>query len=254
MVVEDEEDEEALAAIAAAKVAFEASKEDHVLWRGVHSLKGDEFKARGGTEISFMSCSKDRNIAQAAALEQVAVAATMPTTTGRLSTGRRNSREDMRRISLTGVNPHAAAQQQAASAPSASGGPPEVPILLLKLRLPATGKEDDMPSEISMFSVFASEQEWVFPPGTFLEQKKEHTEVIVGCGIEGDQCRVVEIAPYIAPCDGKLPRSRRRRRWSSLTGVALAEQRLEEGGKHGGGVEGMEEEEEEEEAWKRRHG
>ena len=120
-----------------------------------------------------------------------------PTHHGRLSTGRRNSREDA---------PHLAHGRQSARGGAAaggqralaSGGPPEVPILLLKLRLPATGKEDDMPSEISMFSVFASEQEWVFPPGTFLEQKKEHTEVIVGCGIEGDQCRVVEIAPYIA--------------------------------------------------------
>ena len=99
----------------------------------------------------------------------------------------------MRRHSLTGG---AGAQAQAPSA--ASSGPPEIPILLLKLRLPSSGKEDDMPSDLSPFSVFALEHEWVFPPGVFLEQKKEHIETIVGAGIEGDQCRVVEVAPYIA--------------------------------------------------------
>ena len=39
--------------------------------------------------------------------------------------------------------------------------------------------------------------QWVFPPGVYLEQKKEWTEAIVGAGIEGDQCKIVECTPYI---------------------------------------------------------
>ena len=43
-----------------------------------------------------------------------------------------------------------------------------------------------------------SSSQWVFPPGTYLEQKKEWIEAVVGAGIEGDQCKIVEITPYIA--------------------------------------------------------
>ena len=39
--------------------------------------------------------------------------------------------------------------------------------------------------------------QWVFPPGVYLEQKKEWIEMIAGAGIEGDQARIVDCAPYI---------------------------------------------------------
>ena len=39
--------------------------------------------------------------------------------------------------------------------------------------------------------------QWVFPPGVYLEQKKEWTEVIASEYLEGDQCKIVDCAPYI---------------------------------------------------------
>ena len=85
---------------------------------------------------------------------------------------------------------------------SESLGPSEPPILLMKLRL-AADAADNFPSDISPFSVFASEQEWAFPPGVYLEQKKEWTESIggtesIGLGDTGT-CKLVEVAPYISP-------------------------------------------------------
>ena len=49
-------------------------------------------------------------------------------------------------------------------------------------------------------SVFSKESEWVFPPGVYLEQKKEWTESIAGAVGLGDSgtCKLVECAPYIA--------------------------------------------------------
>jgi len=198
-VAVEEDDEEAAAAVAVAKAEAVALVEDRSFWRGVYGLNSVEFKARGGTEIAFLSTSTDRNLAQQAALEQAATASqilAMPS--GRVS----------RRESLKGAHPPPGelSRQSTSSIPlpvsvsaaaAPTTGPPEIPILLFKIRL-AYDATDNFPSDISAFSVHAAEEEWVFPPGVYLEQKKEWTEVIAGVGLEGDQCKIVETAPYVA--------------------------------------------------------
>ena len=81
------EDEDAVAAVAAAKAEHEALREDAVFWRGVYGLAADEFKSRGGTEIGFLSSSRDRSVAQKAALEHAAHIVNNPLTTGRSGHG-----------------------------------------------------------------------------------------------------------------------------------------------------------------------
>ena len=69
----------------------------------------------------------------------------------------------------------------------------------MKMRL-AHDNADDFPTDIAPFSIHDAEQEWVFPPGTYLEQKKEWTETMAGVlpgDNAGDQAKIVEIAPYI---------------------------------------------------------
>ena len=166
-VVVEEDDEEGAAAVAAAKVEAAALADDAFFWRGVYGLQASEFKARGGTEISFLSTSKDRSLAQQAALEQVAAAArALSQPSGRLSRREsrmsresRASKESMssddaaRRGSLLPAMP---VQVSAAIAPSAA--PPETPILLMKIRLPHD-LADNFPTDIAPFSVHEDEQE-----------------------------------------------------------------------------------------------
>jgi len=195
VVVEDEEDEEALAAVAAAKLECERLTEDLTFWRGSPGFSATEFKARGGTEISFLSTSVDRNVAQKAALEQMAAAdKAMSTARSGPRSGRMrpdSARSDVsaasRRVALAASPPHGSA--------TAGAEAPEVPLLLMRLRVPAADTES-LPTDISFLSVAAADHEWVYPPGVYLEQKKEWTEVIVGAGAEGDQTKLIEVTPH----------------------------------------------------------
>jgi len=197
----DEDDEEAAAAVAAAKEQYALLTEDRVFWRGVYGLNASEFKARGGTEIAFFSTSTERVVAQQAALEHADAAAKLLAQPSGRITGRTSGRPELTRQSTGSLTRQSSmssfAVPVAVSQAAAPSGPPEEPILLFKLRLgPESGA---FPSDISDFSLTPAEKEWVFPPGVYLEQKKEHTETIDG-GVPGsgsDQCKIVECAPYL---------------------------------------------------------
>ena len=179
----EEDDEEGAAAVAAAKAEAARLAEDAVFWRGVYGLQSAEFKARGGTEIAFLSSSKDRNLAQQAALEQAAAAAkALAAPSGRRS-GRspekdRSSKESMagsdgfhsgRRPSFGSALPVAVSDM----APKPTG-PSEIPILLFKLRLPSDGS-DNFPTDIGAYSVHAEEDE------VCIHDAREHTTPAYSC-------------------------------------------------------------------------
>jgi len=193
VVVEDEEDEEALAAVAAAKLECEKLVEDFTFWRGSPGFSATEFKARGGTEISFFSTSTERNVAQRAALEQMAAADKAMSTarSGRMrpDSARSDVSAASRRVALSASPPLVSAAAGAETS--------EVPLLLMRLRVPVTDTES-MPTDISFLSVVAADHEWVYPPGVYLEQKKEWTEVIVGAGAEGEQTKLIEVTPHVS--------------------------------------------------------
>ena len=78
----------------------------------------------------------------------------------------------------------------------AGGTPAEVPILLFKVRAETS---EVSPADLSPFSVFVNEEEAVFPPGVYLEQHKETTEVLVGAADGGGELtvKVVEVVPHL---------------------------------------------------------
>uniref|UniRef100_A0A7S2D053 Uncharacterized protein n=1 Tax=Haptolina brevifila TaxID=156173 RepID=A0A7S2D053_9EUKA len=258
------EDDDMLAAAQASAAEATATAErlsNQIFWRGVCALS-NEFKQRGGTEIGFISLTRDRALAQEQALSQHfaleqarqmeiadlanqresarAHAAALAAEGGSFSNGhgscsfthasgsfthgsssgsfvrerrvsqdsmgggeRRVSQESMGGRSVEGFSERPPLRRL--DSQLGGGGLPaatpagETPMLLLKVRAEFGGDGEDAPSDISAFSVFPREQEMVFPPGCYLEHKREWLETIDQLktgGMEG-QAKVVECAPHM---------------------------------------------------------
>lgn len=73
-----------------------------------------------------------------------------------------------------------------------------MPTLLLRL----VTADDTSPVDIGFLSPFSSSAESFYPPGLYLEQRKESMDVL--SGVDGDDvhCKVVEIAPHVHRVSG----------------------------------------------------
>lgn len=75
------------------------------------------------------------------------------------------------------------------------GGAREVPLRLLKI---LTSSENFMPVSLSDFSVMSDVREWIYPPGTAIEHRKETLETL-GTGEDGEDvhCKGAEVQPRL---------------------------------------------------------
>jgi len=206
----ENEDELAMALATAAEATATADQlTSNIYWRGVCSLGPADFKQRGCTEIGVLSLSRERATAQEQALRQhFALEEARNREANEGLTRRETARASAR--SAANMNADGSFVRGATEgAPAASllggGGLPaatpagETPVLLLKVKGDFGGDGEDCPTDISFVSVFPKDCECVFPPGCYLEHKREWSEAIGGLGEGGGegQAKVVETAPHM---------------------------------------------------------
>jgi len=171
----DTDDEElALKAATVAKdaaAAANALKVD-VFWRGVHGLSPVEFKLRGATEVGFFTMSKNREVAQQQALSVVQDDMRAKQVECKYVGDDDDDfgENDEERVYLT-------LSQGTSSSPTIPQkrlDPSEVPILLFKLQPTETA----VPCDLTFLSPTPSAAECVYPPGVYLEQRKETMEYV----------------------------------------------------------------------------
>jgi len=146
-----------------------------VFWRGVQALDPPEFKLRGGTEVGFMSLTKSREVAQEAALKLVAAEMKSKVVECKLD----SKLDDDDDGGQTDADKH---HEYLALAPSMQPSSPtqkrmdaaDVPILLFKLQ----PTEVNVPADLTFLSPTPEEAECVYPPGVYLEQRKETMEYV----------------------------------------------------------------------------
>ena len=225
MTDDEELIEKTAAAEKAAKAAVESMKLECV-WCGLGSLPVQEFKARGGMDIGFMSVTRDKHLASKDSL--------------RIYEAEKAVNEQKRHQTMTAAKPRASdpvpetllddgdEQEEAseeedeeekvylplAMVPTLSatggadvaagrpespelegGGHKEVSIRILKV---FTTSEAMMPVNISEFSLVPTEHEWFYPPGIIIDYKREFMDSL-GVGAEGEDayCKGAEVHPRL---------------------------------------------------------
>ena len=75
----------------------------------------------------------------------------------------------------------------------------EIPVLLMKLVA-----SEVMPVDIGFLATSPDEQEVVYPPGAYLEQRREYNEMLGSSddAEEGVPCKCVEVAPHVLRASG----------------------------------------------------
>ena len=174
-----------------AATAAAALKVD-VFWRGVSNLTTIDFKLRGGSELAFMSFSKSREVAQQQALERALAERkareVVCTLVGKYDPEEMTNGEEAEYLTL--YNFHGDRGKKKVD-------PSEIPIVLFKLH----PGEAAVPCDLSFLSPTPDDAECVYPPGVYLEQRKEATEYLRlpdGTDMQGKivECQVHLYRPF----------------------------------------------------------
>ena len=102
-------------------------------------------------------------------------------------------------------SPSGAKQRRSATPDGSSPNPGEggrgleLPVLLFRV----VTTEENLPVDVSSFSVSAGSGEYVYPPGVYIEQRKESPESL-GTGDDGEDvaCKVAEVAMHVTRASG----------------------------------------------------
>jgi len=165
-------------------------------WTGTSSIDASEFTERGATEIGFMSLNRDKG---AATFDSLSV---WETTSKRAENGRAQAAAEQADEDEADLPAAAADAPAGSSTPDAKevvkSKKADLPVLLFRV----TPSEATVPIDLSFVAVRQTEGEYVYPPCTYLEQRKEWKDSLgksftVGADAEEVQCTAIELNVHL---------------------------------------------------------